>query len=282
MPTKPVFAERLGVPALPMEAPRERATVARNSRRALAWREQLERIAGYAMSQAKSEPERAEIEAAHRAEVKRGPDWVKIRKGSDFARPVAVKDRNQLDRLLRWFALVERETYAADRAWARHEKRTIRRTIARTVARVLLALVALAKKYAAVFPSIERLASMAQCCRSTAAAALDILETIGLVTRQRRRKVVPSAFGPRVVQDTSCYCLALPAGADVAARPKPITVVPKDQNAKVTQRSAVEGQPVQKSVAMNAPKPSPAPTAHDWRARSRALLDASVAKWRAK
>jgi len=197
-----------------LQAPRERRTAARNSRRALAWREQLERVAGFALSQARTSAQRDAVENAHREAVAHGPDWARIRHGSDYARPVAVKDRNQLDRLLRWFSRVERETWAADRAWARHEQRTIRRTIPRTVRAVLMAIVALARKYDHVHPSIERLASMAQASRRTVVACLDVLEGLGLVTRHRRRKRERTELGQiREVQDCSAYVLTVPGEA---------------------------------------------------------------------
>jgi len=257
-----------------LEAPRERRTTARNSRRAIAWREQLERVAGHALEQARTQAERDAVEHAHRQAVAHGPDWAKIRRGSDYARPVAVKDRNQLDRLLRWFARLERETYAADRAWARHEQRTMRRTIPRTARAVLLALVSLARKYATVHPSIERLASMAQACRRTVASCLDVLENLGLVIRHRRRKRERTALGMvREVQDCNAYVLAMPEGVDLEARPKP--AAPVSQSAKNAQQSDLDRQPGKEPRVAQTPGASQnGPTrAHDWRARTREALN---------
>jgi hypothetical protein len=270
-----------------LDAPPERARTARNSRRARVWREHLERVTGHALAQAGTAAEREAVAAAHREAVARGPDWARIRRGSDYARPVVVKDRNQLDRLLRWFALLERETFAADRAWARHEQRTIRRTIPRTARAILLALVALARKYAVVHPSIERLASMGQMSRRTAVACLDVLEGLGLVTRHRRRRRERCALGfTREVQDASAYVLAMPEGADTGTRSPP-PVGRRHQSAKSAQQSDLEGQASKKDRVAAARRTAPAlgeraggkpASAPDWRERSRRALDALAAR----
>lgn len=262
-----------------LEAPRERRTAARNSRRAVAWREQLERVAGHALEQASTKAERDAVEHAHREAVAHGPDWAKIRRGSDYARPIAIKDRNQIDLLMRWFARLERETYAADRAWARHEQRTIRRTIPRTARAVLMAIVALARKYQTVHPSIERLASMAQACRRTVVAVLDVLEGLGIVTRHRRRKRERTDLGLiREVQDCSAYVLTMPEGVDLEARPKPAV----SQSAKDAQQSALHPQPTKEGRVAQTPRAGQAgPTrGHDWRMRTRQALDRAVTAWR--
>ncbi|MGD9806446.1 MAG: helix-turn-helix domain-containing protein [Hyphomicrobiaceae bacterium] len=265
-----------------LNAPRERRTSARNSRRAVAWREQLERIAGHALSQARTSAEQDAVEKAHAEAVAHGPDWARIRQGSDYARPVAVKDRNQLDRLLRWFARLERETYAADKAWARHEQRTIRRTIPRTARSILLALVALARKHAVVFPSIERLAAMGQMSRRTAVACLDTLESLGLVIRHRRRRRERTELGViREVQDTSCYQLSVPDGAETDVRPKPPAKAVY-QSAKDAQQSVLHRQSRKVVRVAETPRPaSSGPTrGHDWRARSREALNRATKQWR--
>jgi len=272
-----------------LDAPLERRTAARNSRRARAWREQLERIAGHALEHAGTVAERDAVAEAHCEAVAHGPDWARIRHGSDYARPVAVKDRNELDRLLRWFARLERETYAADRAWARHEQRSTRRTIPRTAHAILLALVALARKYATVHPSIERLASMGQMSRRTAVAVLDVLEGLGLVVRHRRRRRERSALGAlREVQDSNAYVLSMPEGANLGSRPR-IPAGRPPQSAKVAQQLDLNGQtneeryiatPTRGAPPLGQERRSDGPTPnHDWRARSRKLLERAVRRW---
>ena len=269
-------------PTLPIDAPPERPTRVRNSRRALAWREQLERTAGHALSMAKTKAEQDAVAEAHAAEVRVGPDWVKVRRGSIAGVPVACKDRNALDRLLRWFALLERETHAADKAWARHERRVIRRTIPRTARAVLLALVALSKRYSSVFPSIERLASMAQCCRRTVVMVLNVLEHLGLVKRIRRRKIVQGPFGLRVVQTTNCYIVTIPAGASAGQRrPRPAEIEKQAEKANSSQQSAIQQVQSRKEFRVVGAVPVKwgpnrtydGPTkGFDWRLGARALL----------
>jgi len=264
-----------------LDAPPERRTAARNSRRARAWREQLERVAGHALEHASTAADRDAVDEAHRAAVAHGPDWARIRRGSDYARPVAVKDRNQLDRLLRWFARLERETYAADRAWARHERRNTRRTIPRTVRAILAALIALARKYATVHPSIERLANMGQMSRRTAVGCLDVLEELGLVVRHRRRRRERTELGlVREVQDCNAYVLAMPEGIDIEAKPRPPAAAIY-QSAKVAQQSKIKVQSITEASIPAPPRPStlppmpPArPSAHaTWRERARTALE---------
>ena len=277
-----------------LDAPSERSTSTRNSRRALAWREQLERVAGHALEQARSREGREAVAQAHAEAVAHGPDWARIRRGSDYAKPVAVKDRNQLDRLLRWFARLERETYAADRAWAKHEQRSTRRTIPRTARAILLALVALARKYQTVHPSIERLASMGQMSRRTAAAVLDVLEALGLVVRHRRRKRERTDLGlVREVQDCSAYVLTVPEDVSLGAeRPRPATMA-RTQSAKVAQQSGLNRQPIEEvrvaeggnrlNERVLSPQKKDAgvgPTRHvDWRQSARISLAEAIERW---
>ena len=247
----------------------------RHNRRALRWREDIERATGAALAKAATRSQRDAVEAAHDQVVRRGPDFAKFRRGSTYATPVAVKDRNALDRLVRWFAYAEREAYQRDRASARHEGRTIRRSIPRTARPVLLALVALARKYGCVYPSIERLASMAQCCRRTAVACLQVLEDLGLITRHRRRKRITNALGVAMeVQDTNAYALTAPQPEGSATASGPGT----GEKAKVVHLSGIDDQPSRRvKVASAIPAPAaPSSCTIDWRSRARAALTARI------
>lgn len=186
------------------------AGVARNQAKQMRWRSQLDRVYGWLDSVATSALDRERLAAAYQAELGAGPDFVRFRSGSDFKTPVAA-DRAQLNAILREFEAVARNSWRADRQAAVAEGKVIRRTIPRTCAPVLNALVTLARRHTAVFPSLARLASMAQCSRRTACRALDVLKSFGFVIVHRRRKRVQTAFGPRQVQDTSCYQLRLPS-----------------------------------------------------------------------
>lgn len=244
----------------------------RQPRRATTWREAIDRIAAWRLANSSSEAERDQIEAELAAELAAGPGFLKVWRGSGDEMPVACRDRNALARLMAFFARLERESYKADRAWADHEGRRLRRTIALTVARVLLAIVSLAKKHEHVFPSLERLARMAQVSVRTVASALTVLAALGLVRRYRRRKTIRTSFGPRVVQDTSAYEVIVPADLETA-RPAPPEKRAKStapvQTAKVSKQlitPEVKGLPGWIGPAM------PRPNVGDWRAREREAM----------
>jgi len=252
-----------------LDAPPSRSQLARQEPRASAWRRSLDLLAAWRLANAPTEAERREIEAEHGLELKRGPDFLKVHRGSDNQAPVGCRDRNALAKLMAFFGRLERESYKADRAWADHENRRLRRSLPLTTGRVLLALVSLAQKHEQVFPSLERLARMAQVSVRTVASALNVLAALGLVRRYRRRKTVRTSFGPRTVQDTSAYEVIVPADLEVTRPASPENRAKSTapvQNAKVA-KQLDRGEP--KSLPGWIGPAMPRPAAGDWRARER-------------
>lgn len=262
----------LGV-ALPFaDAPPNRTQIARHGKRASAWRRSLDILAAWRLSNAPTEAERREIEAEHGLEVKRGPDFLKVWRGSGDEVPLGCRDRNGLAKLATYFNRLERESYAADKAWADHKGRRIRRTLPFSTGRVYRALVALAQKHEQVYPSLERLAQMAQLCRRTVSDALGRLEALGLVRRVRRRKAIRTSFGPRVVQDTSAYEVIVPADLE-AQRPAPPENRAKSE--APVQKAKVAKQLVQAAAEPRSGWIGPVPArqiAGDWRERERLAM----------
>lgn len=160
------------------------------------------------------------MEAEYNAEIAAGPAFAKMHRGSGDDTLRACRDRNDLAKVLHWFGKLEAECYRRDRAWAEHCGQRIRRSISRCARPVLAALVALARRHDAIFPSLERIASLAHVCRRTVQAVLDQLEAAGIIGRVRRRKMIPTPYGKRSAQDTSSYCVVIPAepAATVAER----------------------------------------------------------------
>jgi len=255
-----------------LDAPPIRTQVARHERRASAWRRSLDILAAWRLSNAPTEAERREIEAEHGLELKRGPDFLKVHRGSDSEAPVGCRDRNALDKVMRWYGRLERESYAADKAWAVHEKRRLRRSLPLTTGRVLLALVALAQRHQHVHPSLERLARMAQLCRRTVSDALDRLEAIGLVRRYRRRKTVRTSFGPRTVQDTSAYEVVVPA--DLEAK-RPVAPENRAKSTGSVQSAKIAQQLLEAEAEPRSGWIGPVPARQiggDWRERERLAM----------
>jgi hypothetical protein len=208
--------------ALPIDAPATKrpASHVRDRRRAQAWHLATGRLTGHRLEHASTPEEVARIESDHVAEVEAGPAFAKVRRRSGDETPIACTDRNELVRILVLFGQIEAECFRRDRAWADHEGRRIRRTISRTVRPVLAALVGLARRHAQVFPSLERIASLAGCCRRTVTSALAMLDAMGLVVRHRRRKRISTPYGARMTQATSAFVLVLPTetASQIAAR----------------------------------------------------------------
>lgn len=209
-PTKPrSMTLPLGLALEPEPEHVPAAGVARNPSKQQAWRAQVDRQFAYLDSVARSALERKTLEDAYQDELKRGPDFTRVRRNSSFNTTKAA-NRNELDEIMREFVAVDRNTHKADVATAAATGKPFRRTIPSRAEKVLRALIALARRHDAVFPSLARIASMAQCSRRTVCRIMQVLEELGFVRVQRRRKRVRTPIGTRCVQDTNCYVVQHP------------------------------------------------------------------------
>ena len=212
--------------------------------RAAQWRRDLEQRTGALLSVAKSPRETAEIEAAYKAEIERGPSFARVRRNATtFGLPAAAGlDRNMLARLIWQFEQIERGMWKTARAHARDHGKRIKPEFARTVLPVLKALAKLTVKHSGrVFPSLEGLAYLAGISRRTAATVIKTLEAWGFIMITRRSKRVGTPFGVRVVQDTSVYRLIMPTGlAAMAMRAMGISSECKTRSARETQNRLSE------------------------------------------
>ncbi len=208
----------LPIPDAPATAPP--APHVRDRRRARDWHQAVGRLTAHRLEHARTEADRADIERDHEAEIDRGPAFAKVRRRSHDDTPAAIKDRNDIVRILMLFGQIEIEAHRRDKAWARHQNMRVKRTIPRTARPVLAALAGLAKKHESVFPSLERLAALAGCCPRTVTTALATLGRIGVVARGRRRKTIVTSYGRRTVQNSNAYVLIMPSEtpAQIAAR----------------------------------------------------------------
>jgi predicted transcriptional regulator len=173
---------------------------------------------------------RIHASAPHRpgAPVRRGS----IEAGSFERTFFTVPAQGETDRLLR----IARRTLDTGRRLAREERMGTRRlsyserAIAALTAgavRVYEELLALARlNQGQVFPSYDHLAKATALGRATVARALNQLETIGFLIRQRRfKRIKVQGAGPRYAQTSNAYRFALPK-AVIAYLPRWMRPVP--------------------------------------------------------
>jgi hypothetical protein len=219
----------LALPAVPTclpdpnsDASQPKVRKIRSQDRAVRWRADLERHYGRLIAEAKTPAEQVLLEESYNADIKRGPDFSRVRRNATtFGMPVIKGlDRNLLARLVFNFERISHGLWRTDRKSARDHGRKIKRTLPASVLPVLKALVRLTVKHAGrVFPSLEGLAFIAGCSRATCIMAVKLLETWGFLKIVRRCKRVQTTVGMRLVQDTSVYELQEPQGlAAMAAR----------------------------------------------------------------
>lgn len=160
----------------------------------------LSRAYAYAMRDAFTEPQREEIEREYTRRMAEGPDFTRARSKSEFREPPAHKlDRNEVARLKFAFNTMRRGMNRMK------EKGRHRGAISRTCRDVFEALLLLAQKHARIFPSLARLAHLAECCVQSVVTALARLEEFGFITRHRRLKRLRGVMGFETAQDTNAY-----------------------------------------------------------------------------
>jgi hypothetical protein len=179
--------------------------LARAQQRAARWQSDLARGFAYASQRARNDAERAALERAYEATLSEGPDFTRYHGGSDFIAPPKISmDRNALARLrFKLHGLFKG-------SWGTKAKGKHCGVIQRTTLDVFDALLSLAKKYGEVYPSLDGLAHLSQCCKNTVIAALKELERFGFIVKHRRIKRVQTDFGVKVVQDSNAYDLTDP------------------------------------------------------------------------
>lgn len=181
-------------------APRVRS--ARSQNRAAAWSRDLALWKEYRTSLARTEAERQAFEQEYAARMEQGPDFTGYHARSEFCEaPLHKMDERGKVRILRAFDEIRR--------WLWRNRTPHGQAVSRAYREVLSALCALAVRHGRVFPSYEKLASMACCSRSTVYRALQWLKAWGLLDWKRRLKRSATPLGSRVSQASNVYAIAL-------------------------------------------------------------------------
>jgi hypothetical protein len=178
---------------------------ARARKRAARWQSDIARGFAYTTARACNDAERAALERAYEAMLAEGPDFTRYHGGSSFIAPPKISmDRNALARLrVKLHALFKA-------SWRTKAKGKHCGIIQRTTLDVFDALLSLAKKYGAIYPSLDGLAHLSQCCKNTVIAAIKELERFGFIVKHRRIKRMETPLGVKVVQDSNAYDLTDP------------------------------------------------------------------------
>lgn len=172
-------------------------------------------LGGVTISRARAPdaPIRAVPTAPARARIRPGS----IEAGTFEHRFFAAPARGETDALLRIARRtldagrrLRREARAGERRLSQAERRIA--ALSAGAVRVYEEILALARlNRGRVFPSYEHLATATSLGRATIARALDILEDIGFLVRQRRfRRIAATGAGPRYKQTSNVYRAALP------------------------------------------------------------------------
>ena len=162
----------------------------------------------YASQRVRNAEELAALDALYEARMQEGPEFTQYRGKSRFGEaPPHRLDREAIHKLRFMFNSMAR------RGWEAKEPGRHRGIITRTCKDVFGALLFLAGKYPALFPSFERLAHLAQCCCKSVATALTTLESLGFITRHRRLRYVWGPLGRKAEQTTNGYELHPPRTA---------------------------------------------------------------------
>lgn len=168
----------------------------------------LSRAYAYQAARARNAEERAALDAAYEARMNEGPDFTRYRGKSRFGEaPLHRLDREAIAKLRFQFNSMSRG------AWQSCDPGQHRGVISRTCKDVFGALLYMAERYDRVFPSLERIGTLAQCCKQSVVTALETLETLGFITRHRRLRMVAGLLGLKAQQATNGYELHPPRTA---------------------------------------------------------------------
>ena len=167
------------------------------------WRAGIDRMF-YSLSARASPDQQAALEVIYANEITAGPDFLKVRRSATFGPvPVAVFDRAAASEIMKQARQIENGTYAI-RARGAHGGCLGRAAL---VVLEFFCFVQWPRSVYGMFPSIAHIARQARMSRSTAALALKTLELHGFLKITRRRKIIQTVFGPKVVQDTNGYII---------------------------------------------------------------------------
>jgi hypothetical protein len=153
-----------------------------------------------------------EIAAMLDAELTKGPDFARCRRGQFRNPPRVNTDRNFCARVMFIADMIERKTWK-NRAKGKHGGELGRSAI--TLLRVLLFVVR--KTDGCIYPSYDTLAGLSRMSRRTVIAAMQALEFMGFVTIHRRVKRITTPLGLKMVQDSNAYEYHLPRGLGALA-----------------------------------------------------------------
>jgi hypothetical protein len=195
----------------------------RAARKAEEWRAAIYRAWGYLSGRVREPGEAAKLDELLERTLKEGPDFAKVRRNATFARaPVVAYSRESAAAIMRQAREIERESYA-HRAKGAHGG-----ALGRMALNLLewFCFTMWPRARYGMVPSIAHICSGARMSRPTAVAAMATLERFGLLTIQRRRKLIQTAFGPKLVQDTSAYVLNLADDLPAALAPPAVAKTP--------------------------------------------------------
>lgn len=165
----------------------------------------LARAYAYEASRARSAEALEALGREYERRMAEGPDFTRCRAKSEFREaPRHRLDRNELARLRFAFNSMARGS------WQHRDAGRHRGVVSRTCRDVFGALIFLAERYDRLFPSLLRLAALAQCCKQSVVTALALLERLGFLTRHRRLRRVKGLLGMKAEQDTNAYELHMP------------------------------------------------------------------------
>jgi hypothetical protein len=168
----------------------------------------LSRAYVYQAERTRNAEELAALDAAYEARMNEGPDFTRYRDKSRFGEaPLHRLDREGIHKLRFAFNSMARKAWLGS-ATGKH-----RGVISRTCKDVFGALLYMAERYDRLFPSLERIAALAQCCKQSVVTALETLETLGFITRHRRLRMVEGLLGRKAEQNTNGYELHTPRTA---------------------------------------------------------------------
>lgn len=162
----------------------------------------------YASQRVRNAEELAALDALYEARMQEGPDFTKYRGKSGFDEaPLHRLDREAIHKLRYMFNSMARG------AWKMREPGKHRGIVTRTCKDVFGALLYLAGTHPRLFPSLEGLARLAQCCKQSVVTSLETLEALGFITRHRRLRMVEGLLGLKAEQATNAYELHPPRSA---------------------------------------------------------------------